>query len=114
MPKHRYLAGLDIPKDFITFGFQTIYKLLELEGALRERAEIGIQRSPKILHMSHHLKVKESLGNKVSSMYHAMNTQHERCMLVDKMYYNTKFYTLKGRNPICHECDQPLPNILVK
>ena len=46
---------------------------MELEGALMGRVEVGIQRYQKTLHMFHHLKVGESLDNKVSSMYYAID-----------------------------------------
>lgn len=59
---------------------------------------------PKILHMSHHLKVKESLDSKVGSNCHAMGTHHEGCMLVDKFHVTLDFAPWKVETHL-PECD---------
>lgn len=112
-PKHRYPMGLNIPKDLITFGNQTSCKLLELEGELRGKIEGGTQQCQEIFHIFHHLKVIESLDNKISLICHAMDAHHEGCMIVDKLHYNIGFCILKNKNHICPECDQPLLDFLI-
>lgn len=107
-PKHRYLGGMHILKDFITFEFQTNYKILDLRVHWRVEVKCKYnvaKRSSTCF--------KKRLDWKVSLMCHAMDTYHEGCIFFDKLHYNIRFLTFEGRNPNVPKCDQFLLNLLV-